>query len=568
MKRNFTTLATACAPVNYSAKKAIVALVFSFLLSNFISAQQNVALFKETFPTVSNTGFVTPISAIVTGSTGTWNMYSTSGQSTLGTFPAYYSAVTNALKLTVWSTAGVAATDAFATSPTFNLANAGCNWKYWMSFKLYTYNCIQNDHNAWLTMEFSRDGGATWVEQWRKTSGQMYATWGASGLTTIQLAIPYSSTNPTNSFLTANFKYRFRAHSNANNVNNFYTFVDDATIYAEACTGTPLNLGDLVWLDANKNGIKEASENGIANITVRICRDNDNDGVNDFNFTPYTTTTNASGNYQFTNLAPGRYCVQLINLPITLRLVAVNAGAPDEDVDNNNNGLLQDATYTICEGGWVTLLPGSEPTNDGDGNNGNLTYDFALAPASALSVQSLELTALMQNDIVAIKWTTYNEIDITHFELQRSINGIDFTAFTVTPATGIRSNTSYYNNTDAEVGNLNADVVYYRIKAIEKNGKTYLSNVVAVKTGNAATVSVWPNPFVNKVVVNYPATAAGTITIKILDNVGKVMLSQDSRIAKGANQVNVENLAKLPAGMYWCHIVKNGETVAVSKLMK
>jgi hypothetical protein len=53
-------------------------------------------------------------------------------------------------------------------------------------------------------------------------------------------------------------------------------------------------IGDKVWLDKNANGVQDAGEAGIAGVTVKLL---DSTGT-----VVGTTTTDANGNYQFSNL--------------------------------------------------------------------------------------------------------------------------------------------------------------------------------------------------------------------------------------------------------------------------
>ncbi len=66
----------------------------------------------------------------------------------------------------------------------------------------------------------------------------------------------------------------------------------------------PAALGDYVWLDTNNNGIQDEVGTGISGVTVEL--ENTSGGVIS------TTTTDASGAYHFTGLAPGSYEVQFI----------------------------------------------------------------------------------------------------------------------------------------------------------------------------------------------------------------------------------------------------------------
>ncbi len=68
----------------------------------------------------------------------------------------------------------------------------------------------------------------------------------------------------------------------------------DAGIYKYA------SLGDFVWHDRNANGIQDAGEEGIADVTVTLYKSGVASG---------TTKTGLDGSYQFTGLVPGSYSV-------------------------------------------------------------------------------------------------------------------------------------------------------------------------------------------------------------------------------------------------------------------
>jgi hypothetical protein len=64
------------------------------------------------------------------------------------------------------------------------------------------------------------------------------------------------------------------------------------------------SVGDYVWEDVKANGIQDSNEHGIGNVTVNLYDDLDN-FVN-------TTTTSGDGSYNFTDLAPGNYALEII----------------------------------------------------------------------------------------------------------------------------------------------------------------------------------------------------------------------------------------------------------------
>lgn len=140
----------------------------------------------------------------------------------------------------------------------------------------------------------------------------------------------------------------------------------------------PVNLGNLVFNDANNNGIKDAAETGIAGVTVNLYQDANGDNVPDGKIL-FSTVTDASGNYNFYGLNPGNYIVGVV-IPngYSQAITTANSSNPNSDTDNDNNGVTLVNGGTEVRTNFITLSAGGEPTTDGDGNNGNLTLDIGL----------------------------------------------------------------------------------------------------------------------------------------------------------------------------------------------
>ena len=74
----------------------------------------------------------------------------------------------------------------------------------------------------------------------------------------------------------------------------------------------PAMIGDRVWNDANSNGVQDSGETGIAGVTITLLGGGADGKLSTTgDNTSITTTTDANGYYQFTNLNPGtEYQVQ------------------------------------------------------------------------------------------------------------------------------------------------------------------------------------------------------------------------------------------------------------------
>ncbi len=89
---------------------------------------------------------------------------------------------------------------------------------------------------------------------------------------------------------------------------------------------TTVSLGDRVWLDTNGNGQQDAGEVGVAGVTVKL--------INAAGTVLATQTTDANGNYLFSQLAPGQYGVE-VTKPTGYSFTTANVGADATDSDVN-----------------------------------------------------------------------------------------------------------------------------------------------------------------------------------------------------------------------------------------
>ncbi|MBL8119000.1 MAG: carboxypeptidase regulatory-like domain-containing protein, partial [Anaerolineae bacterium] len=107
------------------------------------------------------------------------------------------------------------------------------------------------------------------------------------------------------------------------------------------------SIGDRVWDDANDNGLQDGGESGVQNVTVTLY---DGTGTQ----VGSATTTNASGNYSFTNLVPGDYYV-VFTLPSGYAFSRLDQGG-DDTTDS-------DANRTTGRTVTTTLIPGENDTS-------------------------------------------------------------------------------------------------------------------------------------------------------------------------------------------------------------
>lgn len=156
---------------------------------------------------------------------------------------------------------------------------------------------------------------------------------------------------------------------------------------------------------------------------------------------------------------------------------------------------------------------------------------------------------------VCLNWKTANEQNVSHFEIQRSIDGRSFT--TIKPEPAKNQPLNLYSYAD-DISGISAANVYYRIKETGTDGKSSFSNIQAVTLPGSNKISLYPNP------VTETITISGQANIKHLQLVnagGQIVLNT----AFVSSAINVKNL---PAGTYILRVLLNSGEIIHREFVK
>ncbi len=118
------------------------------------------------------------------------------------------------------------------------------------------------------------------------------------------------------------------------------------------CDPAPIEIGNRVWLDTDKDGLQDAGEAGIANVTVTLTCGTDT----------ATATTDAQGEYYFSNKAggnatfmgSGESCTLSVNnTQASLSTYTLTTQNADSKTDNNRKTDIRDSDAAVSAGNAV-----------------------------------------------------------------------------------------------------------------------------------------------------------------------------------------------------------------------
>lgn len=166
----------------------------------------------------------------------------------------------------------------------------------------------------------------------------------------------------------------------------------------------------------------------------------------------------------------------------------------------------------------------------------------------ALPLHRIDISATRNNNGVTINWQTEQDDESKEFELQRSVDGIHFiTVQTLMAEPGKHIYSEEDHSAEAQYA-----AVYYRIKETDWTGREFYSPVVRLSSKPDHTVSVYPNPAKNNIVISGHA-ADGLLTVQIFDAAGRLVLKENWKLPAG-NYSKTIRIEDLQAGIYWVRV--------------
>ncbi|GEM_PF-2929194 len=210
---------------------------------------------------------------------------------------------------------------------------------------------------------------------------------------------------------------------------------------------------------------------------------------------------------------------------------------------------------------------------DPDGNAGPAqTANYSEIPGSAGVVLPIELSAFTARALnttdAQLNWTTASEINSSHFDVERSVQGFNWKVIGTVAAAGNSHSIQNYSLIDKKVfdpNELTNTDFYYRLKMVDIDGHFEYSDVRQVKFESEGLIvgDPFPNPARlgnASVQLSVSVKDETTLRIDIYDKQGRIISTNTSPLHIGSNKLTI-GTGTLSSGKYTIKLaMKNGES--------
>ena len=175
-----------------------------------------------------------------------------------------------------------------------------------------------------------------------------------------------------------------------------------------------------------------------------------------------------------------------------------------------------------------------------------------IAAGGVMPVKMTSFTVKKESNNAVLRWTTATETDNDHFEIERSFDGLNFSKVGTVTGNGTTTTSRNYTYTDP-LANINAKILYYRLRIVDIDGKLSFSQVVALRLDGSLTMSnftVYPNPFTSNIKLQVNSAKQENSSIRFINMNGQEVLKRNVTLMPGDNIVVIKDLETVAPGMY------------------
>lgn len=187
----------------------------------------------------------------------------------------------------------------------------------------------------------------------------------------------------------------------------------------------------------------------------------------------------------------------------------------------------------------------------------NVPLNFSGTASIACVTLSVELSAFSATNMRAynhVEWATGAEINSSHFELERSTDGIEFFQIATIEAAGNATTETLY---DFEDHFISSGLTYYRLNQVDNNGDSKYSNIIVVSAApmnEFKILTIYPNPSNDLFKLHLTQPSAGEVEVSVTEYSGRKLYTESVFVPKG-NTAMVFPVGDYDNGLYIVRIL-------------
>lgn len=186
--------------------------------------------------------------------------------------------------------------------------------------------------------------------------------------------------------------------------------------------------------------------------------------------------------------------------------------------------------------------------------------------SGTLPVTISSFNGIHQNGVNKLEWRTESESNLRSYEVERSLNGTDFSRIGVVSPRN-QAGINNYSFNDPVNSNVTA-IYYYRLKSVELDGGFSYSRTVALQVNGKKNFAVLQNPFGDQLSISANLPVASSVVISLYDKKGSLLRKKSFSGAAGANTFMLDDVSVLPTGTYVVEAIINRQKYSQQVLKK
>ena len=227
---------------------------------------------------------------------------------------------------------------------------------------------------------------------------------------------------------------------------------------------------------------------------------------------------------------------------------------------NAFTSIIQDPTTDTTWGTYKLVV-----TENRNGCKDTITATLNRFDFLILAPNAINLSAVNSNQSVQLKWDNKNSSAVDYFEIEKSVNGVNF--ITVNTSTASTSYSGFYYYTDNQPGIGNNS---YRIKSVNKNGSFIYSNIVKISqnTNGQPQFSVINNYSKSDLSLLCNTDKAGSGIVLVYSLNGLLIQKTPVQLPQGASTIDIPLKTKLNSEILVVALQVNNEIVFKKKILR